>query len=72
MYPKEQKCPYCGHIVDDAQAEWEEGENQVDCDRCKKVYYVSPQYRFEGFSIAKACKECGEIEDECCCKLDLD
>jgi hypothetical protein len=67
---KTQQCPNCGYIVDDAYAEWEEGEHEVECDRCSSHYLVEPVYEFKGFKIQKLCAKCGESEDVCCCEDD--
>lgn len=67
---KDQTCPYCGYEVDDSQAEWEEGENTVECDSCKKYYTVTTIYKFLGFEINKNCEGCGEIEEDCCCEIE--
>lgn len=39
-----QKCPYCGYTVDDANAEWEKGEHEVECIMCKRTYLVDTVY----------------------------
>jgi hypothetical protein len=64
--PTTQTCPYCDHDVEDCHAEWEE-TNDVECDRCRNIYSVTPEYKFLGFTIEKYCKDCCEKESECFC-----
>lgn len=59
----EQVCPYCEHIVEDSQSVWE-GEEEVTCDSCRKVYVSKPQFKFQGWLIEKQCEQCGEWTDE--------
>jgi hypothetical protein len=67
---KSQKCPYCGYTVDDADAEWEEGEHEVECIMCKRTYLVDTVYEFKGFRVQKLCDKCGEVEECCYCEDD--
>lgn len=67
---KTQTCPYCEHEVEDCHAEWDEGEHEILCDSCKKIYSVEPIYTFEGFRVVKVCSVCRETEIECCCETE--
>lgn len=67
--PKHQACPYCGHEVDDSQANWEESSESVECDNCHRNYTVSAEYKFLGFAIYKECNGCGETEENCYCTV---
>jgi hypothetical protein len=60
----EQVCPYCDHIVEDCNSNWDEDEEIVTCDRCDKEYTVKAVYKFKGFQIEKECEKCGEWSDE--------
>ncbi|WP_100406250.1 hypothetical protein [Bacillus solitudinis] len=60
----EQVCPYCEHVVEDHQSNWEDEEEEITCDRCDKEYTVKAVYQFKGFQIEKQCEQCGEWTDD--------
>lgn len=62
---KTQTCPYCSHEVEEYYSVWGyEADEEVECDSCKKVYVVKPQYEFEGWKIEKQCEHCGEFTED--------
>lgn len=73
--PKTQECPFCNHLEEDCYANWEEEEQDVVCDWCKKTYSVRAEYKFEGFEIKRICQRCNyELQDgekEYCLQCDL-
>lgn len=60
----EQVCPYCDHVVEDHQSNWDEDEEEVTCSRCNKAYTVKAVYQFKGFQIEKQCKKCGKWTED--------
>lgn len=60
----EQTCPYCKHVVEDYQSNWEEDAEEVTCSKCDKIYTVRAVFQFEGFQMEKQCETCGKWSED--------
>ncbi len=68
------KCPHCGaakDITDTAPWNLDEGE-EFDCEKCGKPFEVEAEYKFVGHRVSIVCPDCGERNDDCSCKEDME